>query len=134
MPPKYLLKQATVFLPQRWQHLLHTVWHEGTAGVEVMAFAGSAWIALDGSDDGTSTENVWGYRAFVTIHRRCALMLHCTLSKADNSRLDLSVSCTGSSLPDRAETPSQQGSRPPIDKRVGLNLGRTHPHGERASC
>ena len=100
--------------------MLHTVWDEGAARISgVDGICGlrldRAGLSLTVAATVPSTGIVLRYRALAIIHRRCALMLQCTLSKADNSRLDLSVSWTGSSLPDCTETPSQQGSRPPID-------------------
>lgn len=80
----------------------------------------SNWMVSDGTDDGTPTRIVLRRPAFVTFQRKRVLMLQCTLSKANNCRLDFSVSRTVSSLPDLAETPLHKSFARAIDDRVGI--------------
>lgn len=74
----------------------------------------------DGIDDGIPAEVVFGCPLFVMFERKRALNLRCSLSKARNCRLEFTVWLTVSLLSDWVERPSSQGSRSPIDNRVGM--------------
>jgi hypothetical protein len=63
---------------------------------------------------------VFGWPVSVIFYRKSRLILRCSLSKAHNCRLDFSVPLTVLSLSDRAQRPSPQESRSPIDDRVGM--------------
>jgi hypothetical protein len=62
--------------------------------------------------DGIPAEIVLRCPVLLIFQRKRRLIRRCSLSKAANCRLDFSVSLTVSSLPDRAETPYQQGLSP----------------------